>query len=204
MTVNTDRELAQRFADGDNETLSAVYERYGRAVYTVALSILHDPGRAADAAQATFVNAWRASARFDGAQQLGPWLYAIARRAAIDVYRRDRRLESTDPSDLDGRHGVAAVSLESTWEAWQVRLAIDALPVEEQMVVRLSWYDGFTHPEIAERLAVPVGTVKSRSHRAHRRLAEALAHVRDANQQPPPDVGIGEVVPGGSGGIDVG
>ena len=73
------------------------------------------------------------------------------------------------------------MSLEATWEAWQVRLALDQLPAEERQVVRLSWFDGLAHPEIADRLGVPVGTVKSRSHRAHRRLAELFAHVRDVD-----------------------
>lgn len=178
-----DRELARRFPSGDEGALRAVYARYGRAVYTVAFSILRDADRAADATQAAFVNAWRAAARFDPTHALAPWLYTIARRTAIDAYRRERRMESTDPSALD----TVSVPdpepglLVSMWEAWQVRLAVDALPSDEQQVVRLSWFDGLSHPEIAERLAVPVGTVKSRSHRAHRRLAAALAHVRDEN-----------------------
>ena len=79
------------------------------------------------------------------------------------------------------------MSLEATWEAWQVRLALDQLPDEEREVVRLSWFDGLAHPEIADRLGVPVGTVKSRSHRAHRRLAELLAYVRDVRDPAPAD-----------------
>ena len=179
-----DRELARRFPSGDDGALRAAYARYGKAVYTVAFSILRDADRAADATQAAFVNAWRAASRFDPTHDLAPWLYTIARRTAIDAYRRDRRTESTDPGALES---VAAPDtgpggLVSTWEAWQVRLAVDALPPEEQEVVRLSWFGGLTHLEIAERLGVPAGTVKSRSHRAHRRLANALAHVRNENR----------------------
>ncbi len=185
----SDRELASRFPTGDNEIVRAVYGRYGGAVYTVAMSILGDPTRAADVVQATFVNAWRASHRFDPTRELGPWLYTIARRQAIDAYRRDRRTEPTDPSELDIIE--LPPSLEQAWEAWQVRLAIDQLPSDERDVVRLSWFDGLAHPEIAERLGVPVGTVKSRSHRAHRRLASLLAHVRDENRT-------------GSSGVDIG
>ena len=189
-TSTEDRELARRFPSGDDDALRAVYARYGRAVYTVAFSILRDADRAADATQAAFVNAWRAAARFDPAHELAPWLYTIARRTAIDVYRRERRLESTDPGELEtvpspeSDFGV----LVSTWEAWEVRLAVDSLPADEQEVVRLSWFGELSHPEIAERLAVPVGTVKSRSHRAHRRLATALAHVRDENRAGAHDV----------------
>ena len=74
------------------------------------------------------------------------------------------------------------MSLEATWEAWQVRLALEQLPDDERQVVRLSWFDGLAHPEIADKLGVPVGTVKSRSYRAHRRLADLLAHVRDGRR----------------------
>jgi len=196
--VTTEREFAARFRDGDDATLRDVYERYSGAVFTVAYSILRDRTRAADAAQATFVNAWRAAPRFDIDQPLGPWLYTIARRAAIDSYRRERRLESTDPDVLDGRSGSDGPSMERTWEAWQVRMAVDALPEDERQVVRLAWYEGFSHPEIADRLHVPVGTVKSRSHRAHRRLAEALAHVRVENRSDGSGVADGAAVAGGA------
>jgi RNA polymerase sigma-70 factor (ECF subfamily) len=172
----SDRELASRFPTGDDAVIRAVYERFGGAVYTVAMSILGDADHAADVVQATFVNAWKAAARFNPSQELAPWLYTIARRQAIDAYRRDRRANPTDPAELDTAE--SPVSLESTWEAWQVRLALDELPVEERAVVRLAWFEGLAHPEIAAALGVPIGTVKSRSHRAHRRLAELLAHVR--------------------------
>ena len=69
--------------------------------------------------------------------------------------------------------------LEQWYEAWQVRQAIDALPADEREVVRLQHLEGLTHTEIAERLGVPLGTVKSRSHRAHQRLAVALSALRE-------------------------
>lgn len=171
-----------------------VYERFGGPVYTIALSIVRDPARAADVVQSTFLNAWRAAHRFDAHRELGPWLYTIARRQAVDSYRREHRLEATDPSEFDrnerpgAERGFGAASLERTWEAWQVRLALDRLPADEHELMRLAWFDGLTHAEIAERLAMPIGTVKSRSHRAHRRLAEFLAPLRDENRATDRDV----------------
>jgi RNA polymerase sigma-70 factor (ECF subfamily) len=185
--VLDDRELARRFPSGDEDVVRAVYARYGRAVHTVAVSIVRDPGTAADVVQATFLNAWRSAARFDPDRELGPWLYAIARRQAIDAYRKARRVETADPDTLDVIE--LPPSLERTWEAWEVRLALEKLPPDEREVVRLSFLVGLTHPEIAERLGVPVGTVKSRAHRAHRRLAGYLAHVAPANRGAPADVG---------------
>jgi RNA polymerase sigma-70 factor (ECF subfamily) len=177
----SDRELAIRFPEADDAVLRDVYERFGGAVYTVALSILGDPGRAADVVQSTFVNAWQAASRFNPDQELAPWLYTIARRQAIDAYRRDRRTRAVDATEVDD--ATVAVSLEATWEAWQVRVALDQLSEDERRVVKLAWFDGLAHTEIAEALGVPVGTVKSRSHRAHRRLAELLAHVRYAGDE---------------------
>lgn len=207
MSGVSDRQLAERFPMGDEAVLRDVYARFGGPVYTVAMSILGDRGRAADVVQSTFVNAWQAAARFDPKQELAPWLYTIARRQAIDAYRRERRTHPVDSAALDDVQ--APVSLEATWEAWQVRIALEQLPVEERQVVKLAWFDGLAHPEIAVALGIPVGTVKSRSHRAHRRLAELLAHVRAegvaedgaesgedrrpvANRSASGDVGIGE------------
>ena len=186
-----DRELAHRFSSGDDEIVRAVYERYGRAVHTVAYSIVRDSATAADVVQATFVKAWRAAGTFNPERDLGPWLYTIARRQAIDTLRRERRVEPAEPEAID----VVELppSLESAWEAWEVRLAVDQLPADEREVVRLAWFVGLSHPEIADRLAVPVGTVKSRSHRAHKRLASLLAHVVAENRSGSADVQVDEV-----------
>ena len=116
------------------------------------------------------------------ARDVAPWLVTVARRAAIDIQRRETRrpftaLEDADPGD------AALVTLppsaDAAWEAAQVRLAVDALPPDERSVVRLQHEQGYTHTQIADQLGVPVGTVKSRSFRAHKSLAVALAHLRE-------------------------
>ncbi|MBV9196843.1 MAG: hypothetical protein JO168_22120 [Solirubrobacterales bacterium] len=67
---------------------------------------------------------------------------------------------------------------------WEVRRAVSELPDDQQDVVRLQHFERLSHDDIATRLGVPVGTVKSRSHRAHRRLAFELGHLRDGNPSP--------------------
>ena len=69
-------------------------------------------------------------------------------------------------------------SVEGIYDAWQVRRALDTLPDPDRELIRLQHYRELTHAEIAEQLAIPVGTVKSRSFRAHRRLAGLLGHLR--------------------------
>jgi RNA polymerase sigma-70 factor (ECF subfamily) len=167
----------RRFRDGDPEAVRAVYDRYSRPVFTVAIRALGDRSLAEEAVQQTFLQAWRASARFDPGRDPGPWLYAIARRVAVDLYRRERRHETErDEPEV----AVLPQTFEGTWEAWEVRCALDRIPDDEREVLLATHFLGLTHDEAAERLGIPVGTVKSRSYRAHRRLAELLSHMKEA------------------------
>jgi RNA polymerase sigma-70 factor (ECF subfamily) len=171
-----DADLVNRFVAGDEQAVRAVYERFSGPILTVALRVLGNRALADEAVQTTMLKAWRAAASFDTGRELAPWLYAIARRVAIDIYRREKRpLQAAELADEDV--AVLPLSFERTWEAWEVRTALSQIPEDEREVVRLSHLAGMTHPEIAERLGIPVGTVKSRSSRAHRRLAAQLRHV---------------------------
>jgi RNA polymerase sigma-70 factor (ECF subfamily) len=159
-----------------------VYRAYGRLVYTVAYRVLGNAALAEEATQHAFLNAWRAADKLDEEREMAPWLATIARRAAIDIKRSEGRrpadsLESVSPSDPalttqpespEGLHGV-----------WEVRRALEELPPDEQEVIRMQHFEELTHTEIAARLEVPAGTVKSRSFRAHKRLAERLRGVRE-------------------------
>jgi RNA polymerase sigma factor (sigma-70 family) len=181
-TVHGDIDTVERFCSGDEQAVREVYQRYGRLVFTVAMRVLADRHLAEDATQQTFLQAWRAASEFDSSRDLAPWLATIARRVAIDMQRRSARRPATSIETADASN-PALVSLppspEAIWETWQVRTAIDELEPGERDIVRLQHLDGFTHSEIAERLGMPVGTVKSRSFRAHTRLATRLRHLRD-------------------------
>ena len=126
--------------------------------------------------QETFLTAWRVASTFDASRDLAPWPYTIARRTAIDTLRRKRR-PTTGGQSPEVEVAIDAPAFETTFQQFQVRRALDDLPDGEREVVRLSHLVGLSHPEITDRLGVPVGTVKSRSARAHRRLAAALSHL---------------------------
>ena len=178
--MDDDSELNRRFRLGDERAVRAIYQRYSGAMFAVAMSMLRDRELAAECVQQTFVRAWRASKSFDPGRELRPWLATITRRVAVDIYRREARSRSEPRAEVD--ETVVPIAFERTWEAFEVRAALDQLPDDEREVVRLAHFDGLTHSEIAEQLGVPVGTVKSRSFRAHRRLAALLSHLVDASR----------------------
>lgn len=177
-----DREVRTQFRDGDPDAVRAVYRDYGRLVYAVAYRVLADRGLAEEATQQAFLKAWKAAASLDEARDMGPWLVSIARRVAIDVYRREA-LRSAVPLDAVAPSNPALMSepesAETVYDIWEVRRAVAELPAQEQEIVRLQHFEGLTHAEIAQRLQVAVGTVKSRSFRAHKRLAGLLGHLRE-------------------------
>ncbi|MGI9017493.1 MAG: RNA polymerase sigma factor [Euzebya sp.] len=163
--------------DGDPDAVRSVYRRHAGAVTIVVRSLVgHDDALCADVVQQTFLKAWQAAHTFDVERDLSSWLYTIARHAAIDAIRHERRptlgghAEQTDVA-------VLTQSFERTWEINEVRRALDQLPEDEREVLRLAHLRGMTHAEVAATLDIPVGTVKSRSHRGHAHLARALAHL---------------------------
>jgi len=177
-----DATVLRAFQRREPDAVRALYREYGRLVYSVAHRVLGRHELTEDAVQQTFVQAWQASERIDVDRDPAPWLATIAKRVAIDMYRRDTRrpaspLASVAPDDR------AVVSLPpdlaSLDAVWHVRRAIDDLEPDEAAIVRLQHLDGMTHAQVAEKLGIPLGTVKSRSHRAHQKLAELLGHLRE-------------------------
>jgi RNA polymerase sigma-70 factor (ECF subfamily) len=180
------------------DALAAVYDRYHRAVWAVTSRTTGADHLAQEALQDTFVRAWQAATSYDPRRPLGPWLLTVARRTALDLLRRE--LRPTRGGHEEEQDAVVwSPGITEAWLTWEVREAVDQLGEEERQVVQLAFFEDLSHAQIAERLAVPIGTVKSRAHRAHRRLALMLAHVRDEtpvepNRQTPP-----RRTPGGAG-----
>jgi RNA polymerase sigma factor (sigma-70 family) len=106
---------------------------------------------------------------------------AAARSAALDAFRRG---ETSGMRALYGEYGRSMVSLppdaETLEAVWQVRQAINELPAEEATIVRMQHLDGMTQLAISERLGIPLGTVKTKSRRAHQHLALLLGHLRSS------------------------
>jgi RNA polymerase sigma-70 factor (ECF subfamily) len=171
----------EAFRRRENGAVRAMYREYGHLVYAVAHRVLRQRELAEEATQQTFVRAWQAADRVDVERDPAPWLATIAKRAAIDIHRRESRRPADSLTEVD-EHDRAVVTLPPEMDtldaAWRVRQAIDSLPPDEASIVRMQHLEGLTHTDIAEKLGIPVGTVKSRSHRAHRTLAGLLGHLR--------------------------
>jgi RNA polymerase sigma-70 factor (ECF subfamily) len=180
----TSRDL-DGFRAGDPDAVRAVYREYGRLVFAVARRTLGSRELAEEATQETFVKAWRAAAGFEPGRDIGPWLATIARRTAIDVHRREARRRADPLTEVAVDHPSVVElppGVERAYDAWAVRQAVDELPDDEREVVRLQHLEELTHVEVAARLGLPVGTVKSRSFRAHRRLAQRLGYLREVDE----------------------
>jgi RNA polymerase sigma-70 factor (ECF subfamily) len=170
------------FSRRDPSAVRAVYRAYGGLVYAVAHRVLGRPDLAEEATQQTFVRAWQAADRLDPYRDPGPWLATIAKRVALDIYRREARRKTKALDDVAPDHPSVVTmppDVDAMDSVWQVRRAIEALPPDEATIVRLQHLDGITHTEIAAKLGIAVGTVKSRSHRAHTKLAALLGHLRE-------------------------
>ena len=176
-----DSRTLEAFRHRDANAVRAMFREYGNLVYAVAYHALGRHELAEEAVQHTFVNAWQAADRLDLDRDPAPWLATIARRAAIDIYRRESRRPTIALAESGARQrAVTTIAGETLDAVWHVRQAIDALPSDEATIVRLQHLDGMTHREISEKLGLALGTVKSRSYRAHRSLARLLGHLRES------------------------
>jgi RNA polymerase sigma-70 factor (ECF subfamily) len=156
------------FGRRDPEAVRALYEEYGGLVYSIAMRVLGRAALAEDATQQTFVRAWQAADRIDVERDPAPWLAQIAKRVAIDLARAEARRATHE----NAPHAPVLPDDRALDRQWQVRNVIDDLPRGEAQVMRLQHVDGLTQEEVAKRLGIALGTVKSRSFRAHRRIAE--------------------------------
>ncbi len=165
---------------GDRLAVAELYDRHASAVYGMAMSLLHDPSVAQDVSQETFVRLWTRAQTFDSARgtPLG-WLLSITRNLALDELRAQRRRsERSDRLAWETAiqaQGQVASLLHWDWESQHVLEAVSELSSRQRETVELVYLQGFTLTEVAERLDVAVGTVKSRLHSALLSLRASLA-----------------------------
>ena len=173
--IDADQQIDQDFACGGDAALRAAYERYSSLIFTFCRrSLPADP--AADAAQETFVSAWRSRGSYDPTRgSVAGWLMGIARFKVIEQLRRSGR----DGGSLGALPGGAAESTDADLERIADRMllveALDQLAPRVRTVVELAFLDDLTQTEIADRCSLPLGTVKSDLRRGIERLRRHLS-----------------------------
>jgi RNA polymerase sigma-70 factor (ECF subfamily) len=184
-----DAALIARVAEGDEAAIEALYSRYGGACFGLARRILDDAQLAEDVVQQVFLALWKGTGYDPTRGAVSTWLLSMTHHKAVDSLRR----ESTRRKRLAGEQTL--LELQATGpgpedEAWRrlraerTRDALRTLPSEQREVLLLAYYGGYTQREIAEMTGLPLGTVKSRTLAAMRRLRDHLSGIAGPGEGP--------------------
>jgi RNA polymerase sigma factor (sigma-70 family) len=167
-----DAAAVARIAGGDAVALQELYERYGKVIYSFAYRLTHDTTLSEECVQDVFVALWRRAADFDPTRaKLTTWLFVVARNRAIELGRqKTRRPELRDDLEPVGSAPDPGDLIATADESQRVAEAMAELPEEQLEVLRLAYFDGLSHSEIAEVIGIPLGTVKGRTRLALERL----------------------------------
>jgi RNA polymerase sigma-70 factor (ECF subfamily) len=176
------RALAARLVSGDERALEEIYDRWSALVHTYALRALHDQHDAEDVTQQVFVAAWRSRHTLTPSPSALPaWLLGIARHKVADV-RAARAREADRVAavvSLPGAQDAPDPSAdEDVTERLVVRQAVDELPDPRRTIMFLAFWEGHSHAEIADKVGLPLGTVKSHLRRGLVKLHQQLEGVR--------------------------
>jgi RNA polymerase sigma-70 factor (ECF subfamily) len=156
--VPSDRDLAVEMARGDEAALGRVYDRYATLAYAIALRACGDRADAEEAVVDGFLDLWRASPRFaEDRGTLATWLGIMVRNRAID--RRRQRARRRDHAEAE-RHDMGSDGPDVALSV-DVRSALASLQPRQRAVLELAYFGGLTQREIAARLGIPLGSVKS-------------------------------------------
>ena len=179
-----DAALLARVAGGEREApIAELYERYARRVYALGVRLLADGTLAEELVQETFVRLWQSAGRYDARRgSVRTWLWMLARRTAIDLQRRAAARPQAmahaagaegETSDPVGRL-VSDDQVDRAIVQLDVRDALERLNPKHREVLALGYDEGLSQPEIAARLEIPLGTVKTRTYHALRALKDGL------------------------------
>jgi RNA polymerase sigma-70 factor (ECF subfamily) len=171
--------LIQQVANQDRDAFSQLYDRFSSLVFSLAMRMLRARSDAEDLLQEVFVQVWRQAQNYS-AERGSPeaWIVNIARSRAIDKIRSIRRMEKSFVLTDDPARAESSDNVESSAAESETRMAMNSalanLPETQRKVLELAYFDGLTQTEIANRLAEPLGTVKTRMRSGIQRLRDML------------------------------
>jgi RNA polymerase sigma-70 factor (ECF subfamily) len=175
-------DLLHRVSERDSEAFRTLFNLYGPRVKAYMMRQGADAQVAEDLAQETMLTVWRKAALYSGSKgSASTWIFTIARNLRIDRLRREMPFQ-----ELPDAHEAEAAADETPPDEIasqrerqaRVRTVLAALPADQREIVVLAYIDGLSHSEIARRVGVPLGTVKSRMRLAYNRIREALGDLR--------------------------
>lgn len=180
-----DADLVLRMAQGDEQALSQLYDRFGKVLYAVAFRVVNQQADAEEVVMEAFSQAWREAPRFDqGRGSVAAWLTMMTRSRALDLIRSQSRRERM--TDTAAREEPAAgpamssgfptpgTSVLDEERRRAVAQALSSLSPPQREAIELAYYDGLSQSEIADRLKEPLGTIKTRMRLGMQKLREAL------------------------------
>jgi len=183
--LEDDVALVTAMARGDERAAARLYDRHAAVVYGLALRIVKEVADAEEVVIEAFAQAWREAARFDASRgSVIGWLTTIARTRSLDLIRsRQRRERVTDaastmldaPAAMSEGFRAPDALVEETDRASALAEAMRELPDAQRSAIELAFFEGLTHPEVAERLKEPLGTVKTRIRLGMLKLRDILA-----------------------------
>lgn len=170
-------ELLRASSLGDQAAFAELYDATSPRVHGMVLRVVRNPAQAEEVTQEAYLEIWRTSARFDPAKGSAlSWLLTLAHRRAVDRVRSaeaaSRRDTAYESSTQPVPHDITAETVTDTLEARRVRAALNTLTPPQQQAIKLAYFGGYTHTEVAAMLDLPVGTAKTR-------IRDGLIRLRD-------------------------
>jgi len=187
-TSTDDTQLLYAIAQADQAAFMQLYQRYCNLVYSLALRVLRHPTLAEEVTQDVFLKLWQQPQRWNPLLgQFSSWLLTITRNAAIDRLRKEQRhphVDQEDQADLFAAQAAqGAISDNPLWFEGQIlRHLLQQLPEEQRQLIELAFFQGYTHSELAEGLAMPLGTVKTRLRSGLQKLRSLWEEAHPTNQ----------------------
>ena len=174
----SDHGLLALIARGDREAFARLYDMYAAPSYSLALRVVRDRDLAADIVQEAFLAVWNQASKFDARRgQPSSWILTLTHHKAVDTVRREERRRADPIDETQDLGDGGGVVEEQAWQGVareQVRRAMTQLPDPHREVLELAYFAGYTQSQLAERLALPIGTVKSRTFAAMSSLRQLL------------------------------
>jgi RNA polymerase sigma-70 factor, ECF subfamily len=180
-----DRELLRRISEGEEAAFRDLFRRYAPVAIALALRVVRQRGLAEEVVQEVFLSLWLTAERFDETRgSARAWLMGMVRNRAVDAVRREqtqrRRADELATSDVivvEDPADEVVHQLDLPAERLAIRGALDDLPPDQREVLELMYFGGLSQSQVAERLSLPLGTVKSRTLLGMRRLRGVLARL---------------------------